>query len=450
MAKTAFFRNTNVRGLKPLHSRSKRDRLTNPGFSLDVRGVLTESRRPPNLLILGASGHVAQAFLLRLSNRRADFGRVVLVDADEGVLRSPYLNHELLDYTFVHRHLRFPEDAMEYRRLLHQHRINVVLDVTDLDTLPVLTATDEAGVSYVNTALNESGRGIAEVVSELHPTRAEGSRAPHILSSGMNPGVVNIWVWHGFETYGPPLEIVHFEYDTSVPIRGWKPMITWSRKEFLTETVWERTGQVVNGTLRTSSGNALENREDLRPILEPVMSLPVYPRGMLVLHEENVKLGAKLGASSRYIYAIDPRTMTFMEQMLAKRGQVNIDDLELGDNTSVPLAGSDTIGVCLRYADKQVYYLHSLANKDVVGTSATCAQVALGADAALRALSSEKLAPRIYFATDLYNTAYSDVVFGGLRVEHFVFETLNDSLVPSLHVPQLHSPIKTTSESVMV
>ncbi|HEU5125346.1 MAG TPA: hypothetical protein VFW05_14935 [Verrucomicrobiae bacterium] len=463
MAKTAFT-NTNVRGIKPRQTNLQTKRWTDSAFeathgsrrkrikkrksSVDAHIVLTDSRRPPNLLILGASGHVAQAFLIRLSTRRADFGRVVLLDANDGVLRSPYLNHELLDYTFIHRHLRFPDDAMEYRQLLHQHRVNVVLDVTDLDTLPVLTATDEAGVSYVNTALNESGRGIAEVVSELHPTRAEGSRAPHILSSGMNPGVVNIWVWHGFEMYGPPLEIVHFEYDTSVPITGWKPMITWSRKEFLTETVWERTGQVVNGTLRPSSGNALENREDLRAILQPVMPLPTYPRGMLVLHEENVKLGAKLGASSRYIYAIDPRTMTFMEQALARRGRVNIDDLELGDNTSIPLAGSDTIGVCLRYADKQVYYLHSLANQDVVGTNATCAQVAVGADAALHALSSEKLTPRIYFATDLYDTAYSDVVFGSLRVEHFVFETLNDSLAPSLHIPRLYSPIKAMNASV--
>ncbi len=137
-----------------------------------------------------------------------------------------------------------------------------------------------------------------------------------------------------------------------------------------------------------------------------------------------------------------------MEQALAKRGRVNIDDLELGDNTSIPLAGSDTIGVCLRYADKQVYYLHSLANQDVVGTNATCAQVAVGADAALHALSSEKLTPRIYFATDLYDTAYSDVVFGSLRVEHFVFETLNDSLAPSLHIPRLYSPIKAMNASV--
>jgi len=465
MAKAAPSAKAIVRGIKPLQptlearrrvcpagkaaNSRKQNRTRNRGGSFDWPIVLTEpAPRPPNLLILGASGHVAQAFLQRLAARRGDFGRVVCLDPDDGVLRNPYLDHELLDYEFVHRSLRFPDDTTYYRRLLRRYAINVVLDVTDLDTQPVLTATDAAGVSYVNTALNESGRGIAEVVSDLHPTRTDQRRAPHILSSGMNPGVVNLWVWHGFQQYGAPLEIVHFEYDTSVPTTGWRPMITWSRKEFLTETVWEPTGHVVDGTLRICSGNALQNREDLRPIMQPLISLPEYPHGMLVLHEENIKLGAILGASSKYIYAIHPRTMKFLEQLFRQRGRVEIGDLELGDNTSIPLAGSDTIGVCMRYADKRVYYLHSLANSEVTGTNATCAQVAVGADAALHALFSERLAPRIYFASDLYDTVYSDVVFGALRVEHFVFEKRNGSLVQRQHIPRLRPTFATIGESL--
>lgn len=465
MVKATHFTNTMVRGIKPLQPHletrrricptgkaangRKRTRSRNRGCSFDWPIVLREpAPRPPNLLILGASGHVAQAFLQRLAARRGDFGKVVFLDPDDSVIRNPYLNHELLDYEFIRRRLRFPEDTMDYRRLLRQHGINVVLDVTDLDTLPVLSATDAAGVSYINTALNESGRGIAEVVSDVHPTRGDQRRAPHILSSGMNPGVVNLWVWHGFQQFGAPLEIVHFEYDTSVPVTGWRPMITWSRKEFLTETVWEPTGRVVHGALRMCSGNAVQNREDLRPIMQPLIELPEYPRGMLVLHEENVKLGAKLGASSRYIYAIHPQTMTFLEQLLRRRGRVEIDDLQLGDNTSIPLAGSDTIGVCLRYADKQVYYLNCLANSEVTGTNATCAQVAVGADAALHALFAERLASRIYFASDLYDTAYSDVVFGTLRVEHFIFEKQNGSLVRRLHIPRLRPTFATIGETL--
>jgi hypothetical protein len=416
----------------------KRNRIRNRDRCFDWQSVISGSPpRPLQLLILGASGQVAQAFLQRLANRRQDFGRVVLVDPDDEVLRNRYLDHDYLDYEFLRREIRFPHDTADYHRLLRQKQIHVVLDLTDLDTLPVLAATDAVGVSYINTALNESKRNVAEVVADVHPTRARPRNAPHILGSGMNPGVVNLWVWHGFQRYGAPAEIVHFEYDTSVPAQGWQPMITWSRQEFLAETVWEATGHVVRGELQMCAGNSLQHREDLRPIMQPVISLPEYPRGLLVLHEENVKLGAKLGASSKYVYAIHPRTMSFMEQQWRRQGRVEVGDLLLGDNTSIALEGEDIIGVSLEYPDRRVYYVHRLGNHEVTGTNATCAQVAVGADAALQALISERLSPRIYFASDLYASAYSEVAFDALAVEHFVFQKQNGSLIPRDHVPRL-------------
>ncbi|HHY85730.1 MAG TPA: hypothetical protein GYA07_09395 [Verrucomicrobia bacterium] len=404
--------------------------------------------RPPHLLILGASGHVAQAFLHRLQARRGDFGNLVLLDRDDRVVRDPYLDHSLLDYSFVHRPVQLPDDTAEYHRLLREHEIDVVVDLTDLDTLPVLKATDAAGVSYLNTSMNGSGMGIADLVAQVHPVRNRRRRAAHILSSGMNPGVVNIWVWHGFRQHGRPSRIVHFEYDTSVPVSGWRPIITWSRKEFLAETVWESTGEVIGGKVSMRSGNSLQHREDLRPVMEPVIELPAYPWGMLVLHEENVKLGMKLGVSSKYVYAIHPRTMAYMEQLVRRRGGVAVDDLELGDNTSVPLAGSDTIGVCLDYPDKSVYYVHTMANEDVTRTNATCAQVAVGVDAALQALRLERLAPRIYFASDLYGTVYSDVIFSSLRVDEHVFERVNGELVRRAEESRLHPAFAGTGKSL--
>ncbi len=398
--------------------------------------------RQPQVLILGASGHVAQAFLLRMAARRNDFGQLVLVDPSDRVTRNPYLDHGTLRYEFIQRAFQFPEDTAAYHELLQQKRINIVVDLTDLDTLPILAATDELGVAYVNTALNEVKRGIAEVVADAQFTRNRPRKAPHILSSGMNPGVVNLWVWHGFQNYGAPTEIIHFEYDTSVPASGWQPIITWSRQEFLTEAVWDRTGQVVNGTLQMLPGNSLQHRESLASVMEPVMKLPNYPHGLLVLHEENVKLGARLGASSKYVYAIHPRTMAYLEQKHRSQARVEIGDLLIGNNTTMPLEGEDTIGVCLEYPDKRVYYLHSLANNQVTGTNATCAQVAVGMDAALFALAFERLAPRVHFASDLYDTVYSDVAFAALRVEHSIFDKTSRRLVRNRHEPRLrpHSP----------
>jgi len=103
--------------------------------------------RRPNLLIAGASGHVAQAFLQRLVQRRTDFGRVVFVDPDEGVLRDAHLDHDKLDYEFVGCRISLPDDLAHYHQLLRRHEIDIVLDLTDLDTMPILTATDAAGVS---------------------------------------------------------------------------------------------------------------------------------------------------------------------------------------------------------------------------------------------------------------------------------------------------------------
>lgn len=395
----------------------------------------------PNLLIAGASGHVAQAFLLRLQDRRKDFGRLVLLDPSDAALRNPFLDPDRLEGLFVQRRLRFPEDTPWFHQILAKYEIDIVLDVTDLETIPILDATDAAGVSYINTALNDPKRGVADVLSALHPNREEARSATHILSSGMNPGVVNIWVWHGFERFGPPAEIVHFEFDTSMPASGWRPLITWSRQEFLTEAVWDSTGLVVDGELRMLGSNALESREDMRPVMEPVLALPSYPRGLLVLHEENIKLGQKLGVSSKFLYAIHPRTMDYLERLWRERGSVQAGDLEFGDNTSIPLIGSDTIGLLLDYPDKRVYYVHSLANEDVAGTSATCAQVAVGIEAALTTLLSERLLPRIYFASDLYGTVYRDVVFDSLRVESFV---LSKRKRPQ---PAANAPLLTTLAS---
>lgn len=399
----------------------------------------------PNLLIVGASGHVAQAFLQRLRTRRGDFGRLVLLDSKDTVLGNEYLDHSRLEYHFVRRRLEFLAGAAAYQTLLRQHRINIVLDLSDLDTLPILAATDAAGISYVNTSLNEATRSISHLVDQLHPTRSVGRNAPHILSSGMNPGIVNVWVWHGFRRYGAPSEIVHFEYDTSTPVTGWRPTISWSRKEFLAETVWEPTGMVVDGYLQMLPLNSLHYREDLAAIMAPVVHLPDYPRGLLVLHEENVKLGRKLDGSSRYIYAIHPKTMEYLAELWRDRGRIDIDDLEIADNTTVPLAGADTVGVCLDYPDKRVYYLHSLSNAAVYGTSATCAQVAVGVDAALTTLLTEPLAPRLYFSSDLYDTIYTDVALKGLRVEHFVFEKRRGKLSLARYAPRM-APIPARAE----
>jgi hypothetical protein len=403
------------------------------------------------MLVLGASGHVAQAFLRRFGGRRDQFGALVLLDRNDRVRHNRFLEHTRLHYEFIRERLRLPDDATAYTQLLRRRAIDIVLDLTDLDTLPVFAATDAAGVSYINTALNEESAGIDQTVFAIHPRRARPRRAAHIISSGMNPGVVNSWVMHGVRHYGVPREIVHFEYDTSMALDGWRPMITWSRREFLAETVWEPTGLVERGQIRIFPTNALQNRIDLRPVMEPVVELASYPRGFLVLHEENVKLGQIFGASSRYVYALHPRTMQYLLEVWRERGTVRIGDLEVGDNTSVPLGGSDTIGVCLEYAPgRRVYYLNSVSNRSVVGTNATCTQVAVGVYAALITWLSGRLRKRVYFPTDLYDTIYPHVQFSNLQVEHFVCARRKTQWRVTHHDPELHPRVAAPPEQPVI
>jgi hypothetical protein len=114
------------------------------------------------------------------------------------------------------------------------------------------------------------------------------------------------------------------------------------------------------------------------------------------------------------------------------------------------LTGSDTIGVCLQYPRKRVYYVHSLSNQSVVGTNATCAQVAIGVWAALTTMLTEPLQSRVYFPTDLYGTIYPHVLFSNQRVEVFECGWYNKTWTVLKHIPELHPRLSRGKEQSII
>ena len=172
-----------------------------------------------NLMILGASGGVANAVLHYMRNYRGLFGKLVLVDKNRKVLNDKFLDHPFLDYTFVHRKIDLPAEKAAYLALLKKHAITVVLDLTDMDSIEILEASDEAGVSYVNTAMNDEEKTVKELVYDVYSRKRSFSGAPHVLCSGMNPGNVNMWVRHGIATFGRPKQIVHFNANGASKMR---------------------------------------------------------------------------------------------------------------------------------------------------------------------------------------------------------------------------------------
>ncbi len=375
----------------------------------------------PNLLILGASGGLANAVLHSLVHHRPLFNKLVLLDKNKKILQNPYLDHQNLKYTFLHKELR-PERKKEYHHLLKKYKINLVIDLTDALTIPLIKASNEAGIDYINTSINDDDKTGPELISEIFAHRNAWKKSRQILCSGMNPGNVNMWVRHGIEKHGVPQEIIHFEYDTSMS-RKWKAMVTWSIHEFLEEDIRDPGGLVLGrGKIKWLYPNALLHQIDMKPILSPILELEKYPKGCLVLHEENITIGHRYDIPSKFVYAIHPQTMQALLKMYRKEKKIPKKELQLADNLKIGLDGSDNIGVLLKYKNKKVYYFNSISNTSVVGTNATYTQVAVGVFAALFTLMFDKnLKNGTYFVEDLYDTHYKHYMFDNLRVQEFVF-----------------------------
>ena len=393
--------------------------------------------------MLGASGSVARAFLRRLPGQRRRFGRVFLLDRNTGVLGDRYVDLRDLQASFLHERLRIPGGGEAYRALLRRHRIGLVVDLTGLDTIPLLQQTDEAGVSLVNTALCVRKQTPEEAVHALFPRRVRPARVPHILGSGMNPGAVNLWVRHGIERHGVPREVVHFEYDTSMTPDRWRPIITWSKSEFLAETAGTPSGFAHGAHVEPLLPDAMAHPASLRPYLEPILPLPHYPAGFTILHEENLTMARRYGFVSRFIYALHPRTTRYLLARRRAKGRLAESDLVLGDNIALPLEGDDLVGVALEYRDRRVCYWSRMPNEALVGTNATCAQVAIGLWSAVLTLLTHRLPPEVHFAGDLYDTPYRRYLFDNLRTQEAVFVRRRGGLVLRARISAIvHKPAR--------
>lgn len=377
----------------------------------------------PNLLVLGASGGVANAFLHYLVNHREVFDKLILLDKNKKLLSDPYIDHKGLKYKFIHKKIVLPEKEKEYFDILRKYKINIALDLTDMDSIPIIEATNKAGINYINTAMNAEKKTVSELIFEVISKKNKLKNAVHILCTGMNPGIVNMWVKYGIEKFGKPKEIVHFEYDTSMFATKFKPMVTWSIHEFLVESVTDPSGIMLGrNKLKPLFPNAIKHRVNMKPILKPILRLDKYPYGSTVLHEENLTIAQKYNIPSKFIYAVNMKTMDNLLRVYKKKGSVSKKEFILGDNTTKILEGSDNIGVILDYSDKKVYYFNSIPNTAILGTNATYTQVAVGVFAALFALMFDKLKNGTYFVEDLFNSHFKYYMFDNMKVQEFIFK----------------------------
>lgn len=305
-------------------------------------------------------------------------------------------------------------DERGARAFLRRARGGIVLDVSGQDTLPLLRACDAEKASYLNTCLSDRRVPMLLVVEETMGKAKRYRGAPHVLASGMNPGVVNVWACRAIRRHGVPRQIVHFEYDDSMTPDRWRPVLTWSPADFLQETLRSAAGYAADQCVVELPRCSFHALEPLAPVLDPLFPGERHPQGLLVLHEENILVPRRYGGVSKFVYALHPRTIRHLVSLLGRRGTLKESDFHLADNARRRLAGADLIGVMLDYGNRRVYLYNRLENAAVEGTSATCAQVAVGLRAGLSALLEERLKPGIHFPGDLLGTAYERVALSEL------------------------------------
>jgi len=386
-----------------------------------IRKNHRDNLRKRNLLIIGASGAVANAFLLRLVKYRKLFNKLVLVDKNNKLLFNKNIEHNVLDYTFIHKKIVLPKREREYFNILKKYSIDIVIDLTDDDTLPFIISTNKFGISIINTAMDETMRSLEEIMIDFYDIKDNLINAPHILCSGMNPGVVNMWAEYGIRKYGEPDQIIEFEYDNSNALDIWKPIVTWSKKQFIEEMINGPAGVMYGRDEPFEfSKNSLFIELKLGKFLKNVNVQAPNSKGFLTSHEECFSLAQKYDIPTKYLYGLHENTMKYLKKVYIKNGKITKKDILFGDNQKIPMKGADNIGLILRYNNKDIIYFNSISNDNATRTNATLIQVTVGVYAALFTLLDDDIYPGAHFVEDLFHTNYKKYLFDNMVVQEII------------------------------
>ena len=385
-----------------------------------TQSSMPKSIKKPGILVLGASGGVAQPVLQILSKYRELFSSLVLIDIDNRVIHSRYIDHKKLKYTFIREN--FTENTIKkvIKDTVDKYEVSIVLDLTDQNTLPILFAADSLGLNYLNCSLNSEEGSMSRFVDSMKSFSNHFTNSVHVLSMGMNPGIANHLIVKGVKEYGVPLEFVEIEYDSGMPrIDSGKPFITWSKKQFLNEAVESGAGYCgPDGIYVELEEKAIDTLIDTKEFLEPIKKLDIYPMGMLVSHDEVITMSRILEIPGRFIYAIHHLSLDRMKKLFKDGKPVNETEIIFEENTLIPLDGSDCICVWLKYPDKDVCYYIDIEHSEIKGTSATLFMVAVGVVAGLLDLLKNPILENgVYSALDLNNDNFLTITSQHIKIQ---------------------------------
>jgi len=371
--------------------------------------------RGQRALVLGCHGGVGRAVLALLADSapgrrlRESMEALMLVDREQSDIGVPVRDAVLLPPAQVN-------SSQDLERLIREHGITQVVDVSSIDTVDCTRACDELGADFLCTSVEEwPGRGSVptdDAIARLLPPRRPAlERRSHLVGSGANPGIVNALAFTALEEFAarvgaaPTVDALDLyavlitEEDTTVEndeshSTGVFPM-TWSPIHCL-EALFEPVAFAARGGKVVDLGH-------------PPTKGWYYARcgdrsieGMAVPHEEIATLARHLSSIEiGFIYRIPPAARRALAAHPDRTSPGAWQTRRLYPPWTRNLAGRDRVGVLLcsrRFGELWMGFDTDMTSGLSIGTNATQLQVAAGVLAGWSQLGSQK---GIHFVEDL-------------------------------------------------
>jgi homospermidine synthase len=305
------------------------------------------------------------------------------------------------------------KDVNLFREHLKKTKTKVVIDVSWADTIEMLTCCNELGVSYVNSALENTdvdedeelyGFPLTERYFRFEASKKNFLNTKAIVCSGMNPGVVQ-WMALKLMKENPdkkPLACYIVEHDNSffkdkTLIDPNTIYTTWSVECFLDEAILSYPMFVQHHLQHY--------------FYEEVYAMEFKVRlgekefyGCLMPHEEVITLGEIYDVQIGFIYRVNEHTTELIRNHLDDVDVLWDWNQRLIDPEAGEIEGEDLVGVLLVYEDKEKFMYNVMKSSDIYPkfkTNATYFQVACGIYAGFASLILDDLPLGIYYVDEL-------------------------------------------------
>ena len=272
-------------------------------------------------LILGSQGGVGRAVCALLERSapgqrlREELDALMLVDREPSELQSALESSVVLPATTV-------ASAEDLARLVREHTITQVVDLSSLDTVDCTRVCDDLGCHLLSTSVEEwPARGSIPtddaIACLLPPFRPSVRRSSHLIGSGANPGIVNALVFAALDAFAeragvaPTVEalalhsiLITEEDTTSEPAPDPDVFsMSWPPEHCLEELFEPRAFVARNGRIVDLGHRPTEQLYRARcgdNLID----------GMIVPHEETVTLASRLAnVEIAFVYRIAPAAL---------------------------------------------------------------------------------------------------------------------------------------------